>query len=50
MLTVLLHSFDLIFLMLDPQDELFDRRLAKHLISLYYRSEAEEEQEMMVIY
>lgn len=31
----LLSRFDLIFLMLDPQDELFDRRLASHLISLY---------------
>lgn len=44
----LLSRFDLIFLMLDPQDELFDRRLAKHLISLYYRTEAEEEEELMV--
>uniref|UniRef100_A0A2C9JVK5 DNA replication licensing factor MCM4 n=1 Tax=Biomphalaria glabrata TaxID=6526 RepID=A0A2C9JVK5_BIOGL len=40
----LLSRFDLIFLILDPQDELFDRRLAGHLVSLYFRSkEAEEE-------
>ncbi|KAI0985563.1 hypothetical protein GJ496_005734 [Pomphorhynchus laevis] len=31
----LLSRFDLIFLMLDPQDELYDRRLATHLVSLY---------------
>lgn len=34
----LLSRFDLIFLILDPQNELFDRRLAKHLVSLYYKS------------
>ncbi|MCP6116910.1 hypothetical protein NL387_26850, partial [Klebsiella pneumoniae] len=27
----------LIFLVLDPQDEVFDRRLASHLVSLYYK-------------
>ena len=32
-----LFRFDLIFLMLDPQDENFDKRLATHLVSLYYR-------------
>jgi len=36
----LLSRFDLIFLMLDPQDESFDRRLATHLVSLYYRNSA----------
>ena len=35
--------FDLIFLMLDPQDEQFDRRLATHLVSLYHQSMADEE-------
>lgn len=30
--------FDLIFLMLDPQDETYDRRLANHLVSLYYKT------------
>ncbi|XP_064641337.1 DNA replication licensing factor mcm4-A-like [Lineus longissimus] len=37
----LLSRFDLIFLMLDPQDETFDRRLANHLVSLYYQGEDE---------
>ncbi|XP_076061551.1 disc proliferation abnormal [Oratosquilla oratoria] len=41
----LLSRFDLIFLILDPQDELYDRRLARHLVSLYYRSEADTEEE-----
>ena len=31
------YRFDLIFLVLDPQDEVFDRRLASHLVSLYYK-------------
>merc|ERR1719154_128145 len=43
----LLSRFDLIFLILDPQDELFDRRLARHLVSLYYRSEATTEQNIL---
>ena len=37
------NRFDLIFLMLDPQDEQFDRRLATHLVSLYHQSMAAEE-------
>lgn len=37
--------FDLIFLMLDPQDEAYDRRLAHHLVSLYYQSEEQIEEE-----
>lgn len=41
----LLSRFDLIFLLLDPQDELYDRRLARHLVALYYRSPGEREQE-----
>lgn len=36
--------FDLIFLILDPQDEEFDGRLGRHLISLYHRSKEEEEE------
>jgi len=42
----LMSRFDLIFLMLDPQDEVYDRRLGRHLVSLYYRTadQAEEEQ------
>ncbi|XP_005096782.1 DNA replication licensing factor mcm4-A [Aplysia californica] len=40
----LLSRFDLIFLILDPQDEMYDRRLASHLVSLYFRSHEEEEE------
>lgn len=39
----LMSRFDLIFLMLDPQNEAFDRRLAKHLVSLYYKTAPEAE-------
>lgn len=39
----LLSRFDLIFLVLDPQDEIFDRRLAAHLVSMYYAGQQEEE-------
>ena len=41
----LMSRFDLIFLMLDPQDEAFDKRLGRHLVSLYYRSGEEQEDE-----
>nr|CAD7431940.1 unnamed protein product [Timema monikensis] len=43
----LLSRFDLIFLMLDPQNELFDQRLARHLVSLYYKTRDSEEDELM---
>lgn len=43
----LLSRFDLIFLMLDPQDEMYDRRLASHLVSLYFKSEEEEQEDHM---
>ncbi|KAM7331476.1 hypothetical protein ACRRTK_008184 [Alexandromys fortis] len=43
----LLSRFDLIFLMLDPQDEAYDRRLAHHLVSLYYQSEEQVEEEFL---
>lgn len=33
--------------MVDPQDELHDRRLANHLVSLYFRSEADSEEEKL---
>jgi DNA replication licensing factor MCM4 len=39
----LLSRFDLIFLLLDPQDENYDRRLAKHLVSLYYGGDDDNE-------
>jgi len=32
----LMSRFDLIFLVLDPKDEAFDRKLAQHLVSLYH--------------
>ncbi|NP_001079069.1 DNA replication licensing factor mcm4-A [Xenopus laevis] len=41
----LLSRFDLIFLMLDPQDETYDRRLAHHLVVLYYQSEEQLKEE-----
>jgi len=34
--------------MLDPQDEQFDRRLARHLVSLYHHSQQDEEEEELV--
>lgn len=34
--------------MLDPQNAIFDRRLARHLVSLYYKTRDEEEDELMV--
>ncbi|XP_036293170.1 DNA replication licensing factor MCM4 isoform X2 [Pipistrellus kuhlii] len=43
----LLSRFDLIFLMLDPQDEAYDRRLAHHLVALYYQTEEQMEEEFM---
>ncbi|KAG8228953.1 hypothetical protein J437_LFUL007704 [Ladona fulva] len=43
----LMSRFDLIFLMLDPQNEVYDQRLARHLVSLYYRTLEEEEDELM---
>jgi len=41
----LLSRFDLIFLILDPQDEQFDRRLGTHLVSLYHQSGKKAEEE-----
>lgn len=43
----LLSRFDLIFLLVDPQDELYDRRLATHLVSLYYKTDEDTESEML---
>lgn len=34
--------------MLDPQNEIFDRRLAFHLVSLYYKTKRLEEDEILV--
>ena len=41
------YRFDLIFLMLDPQDEAYDRRLAHHLVALYYKGEEQIEEEYL---
>ena len=48
MFNLFVCRFDLIFLMLDPQDELYDRRLATHLVSLYHQTQEEEEEEFLV--
>ena len=34
--------------MLDPQDELYDERLARHLVSLYYNTNEERDTEFLV--
>uniref|UniRef100_A0A914MHS0 DNA replication licensing factor MCM4 n=1 Tax=Meloidogyne incognita TaxID=6306 RepID=A0A914MHS0_MELIC len=44
----LLSRFDLIFLVLDPQDEEYDRRLAKHLVNFYLVADTEAEQQQRV--
>lgn len=41
----LLSRFDLIFLILDPQNELFDKRLAEHLVSLYYKTRNKDDED-----
>jgi len=43
----LVSRFDLIFLVLDPANELYDKRLARHLVSLYYKDQAQEQEETM---
>ncbi|XP_052862272.1 DNA replication licensing factor MCM4 [Anopheles cruzii] len=43
----LMSRFDLIFLILDPQDEVFDRRLAAHLVSMYYATRDENEDSLV---
>ncbi len=40
----LLSRFDLIYLVLDRQNDAHDRRLANHIVSLYSRVKGEEEQ------
>ena len=44
----LLFRFDLILLILDPQDEMFDRKLGGHLVSLYFKTHEDEEDENLV--
>ncbi|XP_026763074.2 DNA replication licensing factor MCM4 [Galleria mellonella] len=45
----LMSRFDLIFLILDPQDEVFDRRLASHLVSLYFQDPADSQDDQDVV-
>lgn len=44
----LLSRFDLIFLLLDPNERDYDRQLARHLISLYYKNEDDESLENLI--
>ncbi|KAF7638129.1 DNA helicase [Meloidogyne graminicola] len=44
----LLSRFDLIFLVLDPQDEEYDRRLARHLVNFYLVTDKEAEEQQRV--
>ncbi|KAA8492449.1 DNA replication licensing factor mcm4-B [Porphyridium purpureum] len=43
----LLSRFDLIFLMLDEPDPAEDKRLARHIVSLFYRNNAETQRRML---
>ena len=44
----LMSRFDLVFLILDPQDEAYDKKLASHLVRLYYnKDEAQQREEEM---
>merc|ERR1712096_320458 len=42
----LMSRFDLVFLILDPQDEQYDKKLARHLASLYYREKSSEDEDI----
>jgi DNA replicative helicase MCM subunit Mcm2 (Cdc46/Mcm family) len=46
----LLSRFDLIFLVLDPQDEAYDKRLARHLVSIYYKTQEDVVEDGAVVY
>merc|ERR1719341_3037179 len=41
----LMSRFDLVFLILDPQDEQYDKKLASHLVRLYYDANEVEQRE-----
>lgn len=45
MTDTLLSRFDLVFLILDPDTDEYDRDLATHLVSLYYKSGPDDESE-----
>jgi len=42
----LISRFDLVFLILDPQDEQYDKKLARHLVSLYYKDQSHQEEDL----
>merc|ERR1719373_1323234 len=42
----LMSRFDLVFLILDPQDEQYDKKLARHLVSLYYKDQSQQEEDL----
>merc|ERR1712098_378443 len=42
----LMSRFDLVFLILDPQDEQYDKKLARHLVSLYFQDESQQEEDL----
>eukprot|EP00092_Neocalanus_flemingeri_P030424 GFUD01033026.1.p1 GENE.GFUD01033026.1~~GFUD01033026.1.p1 ORF type:complete len:866 (+),score=291.09 GFUD01033026.1:48-2600(+) len=42
----LMSRFDLVFLILDPQDEQYDKKLARHLVSLYYRDQSQQDEDI----
>lgn len=43
----LLSRFDLIFLLLDPNNDAYDKQLAKFLISIYFRNDDEDTEELL---
>jgi len=43
----LMSRFDLVFLILDPQDEQYDKKLARHLVALYFQEESAEAEEVL---
>jgi DNA replicative helicase MCM subunit Mcm2 (Cdc46/Mcm family) len=43
----LLSRFDLIFLVIDPHTEEYDRRLARHLVNFYVKGDENEQQHGM---
>merc|ERR1712083_1280134 len=42
----LMSRFDLVFLILDPQDEQYDKKLARHLVSLYYKDQSQQDEDL----
>lgn len=43
----LLSRFDLIFLLLDPNNDVYDRQLAKHLISIFLKDHSDERDDIV---